>query len=85
MHLDGTEDHDRRLRAGRTRPLTESGGVLIIGDCTNPPSQREFAGQTPGAVTVESVDLRDLVDFARGLNLKAATFSNTSSISQGRL
>jgi UvrD/REP helicase N-terminal domain len=72
VHLDGTEDHERRLRAGRTRPQTESGGVLIIGDSTNPPGQREFAGQIPGAVTVESVDLRDLVVFARGLNLKAA-------------
>jgi DNA helicase-2/ATP-dependent DNA helicase PcrA len=70
VQLDGTEDHERRLRAGRTKPLTENGGVLIIGDSTNPRGQREFAGQTPGAVTVENVDLRNLVDFARGLHLK---------------
>ena len=72
VHLDGTEDHQRRLRAGRIKSLTESGGVLIIGDSMNPPGQREFAGQILGAVTVESVDLRDLVDFAQGLDLKAA-------------
>ena len=33
--------------------------------------QRQFASQTPGATTVESVDLRDLVNFARTLNLKS--------------
>jgi DNA helicase-2/ATP-dependent DNA helicase PcrA len=38
---------------------------LIIADSTNPDSQRQFASQTPGAVTVEAVDLRDLVSFAR--------------------
>jgi hypothetical protein len=72
VNLDGTEDHERRLKAGRTRPLTGDGGVLIIGDSINPRGQREFAGQTPGAITVENVDLRDLVDFARGLELRAA-------------
>lgn len=72
IHLDGTTDHERRLAACRTRPPVAGGGVLIIGDSKNPPGQRDFAGQTPGAVTVESVDLRDLVDFARGLDLKSA-------------
>lgn len=71
VHLDRTEDHQRRLLAGRTKAPSENGGVLIIGDSTSPPSQREFAGQTPGAVTVESVDLKDLVDFAKVLNLGA--------------
>jgi len=72
VHLDGTDDHQRRLSAGRTKAVNDGGGVLIIGDSTNPRGQREFAGQTPGAITVESVDLRDLVDFARGLDLRAA-------------
>jgi AAA domain len=71
VHLDGTEDHNRRLAAARTQAPDRDGSVLIIGDSKNPSSQREFARQTPGAVTVESVDLRDLVDFARDLNLAA--------------
>jgi hypothetical protein len=71
VHLDGTEDHERRLRAARTKPVTESGGVLVIGDSTNPSGQREFAGRTPGAVTIESVDLRDMVNFSRRFKLKA--------------
>lgn len=72
VQLDGTDDHQRRLSAGRTKAVNNGGGVLILGDSTNPRGQREFAGQTPGAITVESVDLRDLVEFARGLDLRTA-------------
>ena len=71
VHLDGTEDHNRRLAAARTPAPDRNGSALIIGDSKSPPSQREIARQTPGAVTVENVDLRDLVDFARDLNLTA--------------
>jgi DNA helicase-2/ATP-dependent DNA helicase PcrA len=69
--LDGTEDHQRRLVAARVRPPDGNGCVLIIGDSTSPDSQRQFASQTPGAVTVEAVDLRDLVSFARNFDLAA--------------
>lgn len=71
VELDGTEDHQRRLLAARVRPPDGNGCVLIIGDSTNPDSQRQFASQTPGAVTVEAVDLRDLVSFARTFDLMA--------------
>ncbi|MFZ5492007.1 MAG: UvrD-helicase domain-containing protein [Pseudomonadota bacterium] len=71
VELDGTEDHERRLRAARVRAPGDDGSVLIIGDSTNPGSQRQFASQTPGAVTVEAVDLRDLVSFARDFDLNA--------------
>jgi hypothetical protein len=69
VELNGTEDHMRQLRAGRVRPPTADGHVLIIGESTSPDSQRQFASQTPGAITVEAVDLRDLVAFARRLDL----------------
>jgi hypothetical protein len=69
VELDGTEDHLRQLRAGRVRPPTTDGHVLIIGESTSPDSQRQFASQTPGAITVEAVDLKDLVAFARRLDL----------------
>jgi DNA helicase-2/ATP-dependent DNA helicase PcrA len=65
VELDGTEDHQRRLAAARVRPPSEGGCVLVIGDSTNPESQRQFASQTPGAITVEAVDLKDLVYFAK--------------------
>lgn len=65
VELDGSEDHQRRLHAARVRPPDGQGCVLIIGDSMNPEGQRQFASQTPGAITVEAVDLRDLVAFAK--------------------
>ncbi|WP_139017381.1 UvrD-helicase domain-containing protein, partial [Bradyrhizobium sp. STM 3809] len=61
----GKDDHERRLEACRVKPPNRDGSVLIIGDSKNPQAQRQFASQTPGATTVESVDLKDLVSFAR--------------------
>lgn len=68
--LDGREDSKRRLEACRTAAPTPDGSVLIIGDSRSPREQRRLASLTPGAVAVESVDLRDLVDFARRLDLR---------------
>src|SRR5258708_6345543 len=75
IELDGKEDHARKLRAARTNPPA-NGSVLIIGDSKSPDSQRQFASQTPGAVTVEAVDLRDLVAFAGRFNLLAPNALN---------
>lgn len=69
VHLDGTNDHEKRLEAARVRPPGADGRVLIIGDSTSPDSQRRFASQTPGAVTIEAVDLKDLVAFAKRFDL----------------
>jgi DNA helicase-2/ATP-dependent DNA helicase PcrA len=71
VQLDGSDDHAKRLAAARVRAPGNDPCVLIIGDSTNPASQRQFASQTPGAVTVEAVDLRDLVSFARRFDLNA--------------
>jgi DNA helicase-2/ATP-dependent DNA helicase PcrA len=71
VKLDGTNDHQRRLKAARIRPPGVDGRVLIIGASTSPDSQRRFASQTPGAVTVEAVDLKDLVAFASRFDLAA--------------
>jgi hypothetical protein len=62
-------DHAKLLEAGKVKAPGTTGSVLIIGESTSPPSQQRFASQTPGAVTVEAVDLRDLVTFARTLDL----------------
>ena len=68
VQLDGSDDHAKRLAAARIRGPGRDPCVLIIGDSRNPASQRQFASQTPGAVTVEAVDLRDLVAFAQGVS-----------------
>lgn len=73
ISLDGSAaDHQKRLAAGRTNPRSRDGTVLIIGDSRRPADQQRFASQTPGAVTVEAVDLRDLVTFAESFDLQAS-------------
>lgn len=71
VELNGTNDHKRRLMAARVQAHNVKGCVLIIGDSTNPDSQRQFASQTPGAVTVEAVDLKGLISFAQTFNVTA--------------
>ena len=70
VELDGTNDYGRQLAAGRVVP-SGGGGVLIIGDSRDRNSRHHFAGQTPGAVIVEAVDLSDFVTFARRFDLAA--------------
>ncbi|MEQ8654758.1 MAG: UvrD-helicase domain-containing protein [Kiloniellales bacterium] len=72
VHLDGTENMVRMMRAAQIAPPTANGRVLIIGRSTSPQSQRAMASRIPGAVTVENVDLRDFVDFARHFDFNAA-------------
>ncbi len=71
VHLDGSEDHQRRLRAGAVA-AAEGEKVLIIADSKSPNGQRQFASQIHGAVTVENVDMRDLLTFGEGLDLASA-------------
>ncbi len=73
VHLDGAEDHKRRLKAALVSCPQPDGRVLIIGESTSPPNQRRIASQTPGAVVVESVDLKDLVAFAAKLDFNSPT------------
>jgi hypothetical protein len=63
------EEPEAGLVSLRRAEAIDAGSVLIIGKSTSPPSQQRFASQIPGAVTVEAVDLRDLVTFARDLNM----------------
>lgn len=72
VHLDGSADHQRRLRAGAVTAADDE-KVLIIADSRNPTGQRQFASQIHGAVTVENVDMRDLVTFGEGLDLASPT------------
>lgn len=70
IQLDGSQnDHPKQLGACQSQSPVTDGSVLIIGDSRNPGSQQRFASQTPGAVTVEAVDLRDLVSFAEAFDL----------------
>lgn len=65
-------DHGQRLVAARIAPPTADARVLIIADSRNRAAQQNFASQTPGASTVEAVDLQDLIAFANGFDVGSA-------------
>ena len=62
-------DHSQRLAAARTLPPTPDGRVLLIADSRNRAAQQNFASQTPGASTVEAVDLHDLIAFGSNFDV----------------
>lgn len=73
IQLDGNDsDHEKLLKAARTRGRNADASVLIIGDSMKANSRFRIASSVKGAVTVEAVDLRDFVTFARSLDLGSA-------------
>lgn len=73
IQLDGVNDHRLRLQAGSVRAPHADGRILIIADAAKPAAQRQFAGQIPGAIAIENVDMRDLVSFGEGFDLASPT------------
>jgi hypothetical protein len=67
----GTE-LQQRLVAARTEPPNRDGRVLVIGDSINVNGRHQLTMQTPGATSVEAVDLKDLVNFARQFDLASS-------------
>lgn len=67
VHLDGTDDEGKRRKAALTDVADPQAKTIILGD-NYPATHRRIASQTPGAITVEAVDLRDLVNFAQRLD-----------------
>jgi len=59
----------QRLVAARTEAPNRDGRVLVIGDSMNVNGRHQLTMQTPGATSVEAVDLKDLVNFARRFDL----------------
>lgn len=64
----GTEVQ-QRLMAARKEAPNRDGSVLVIGDSMNATGRHQLTMQTPGATSVEAVDLRDLVSFSRQFDL----------------
>jgi DNA helicase-2/ATP-dependent DNA helicase PcrA len=71
MALNGRNDDATRREACRMRCPTEGGRVLVIGEAANPRGQQLVASQTPGAATVESVAMIDLISFGRRFKVEA--------------
>ena len=73
LPADPNGAHLERLKAAMTKAPTAQGTVLVIGDSTSPTGQRQVASQTPGATTVEAVDLRDLTVFGRDFDASSSS------------
>ena len=71
IQLDGVNDHEKQRQACLTRSPRAGGEVLIMTGGIQKKLQRKLAKQTPGAVTVEAVDLTEVTDFAREVALVA--------------
>lgn len=71
IQLTGKDDRRAQREAARFRLPGRVGSVLVIGDSKSPVGQRDIASQTPGAVTVEAVDMKDLVEFGRTFDITA--------------
>ncbi|WP_037424950.1 UvrD-helicase domain-containing protein [Sinorhizobium sp. CCBAU 05631] len=67
--LDGVDDDEKQRRACLVKSPQRGGEVLIMAAGVQRDLQRQIARQTPGAVTVENVDLTDVIDFAASINL----------------
>lgn len=64
VRLTPGDEHASIREATRPGFLRTFESSLIVGDSTNPKSHGVIAKQTPGAVTVDAVQMGDLIDFA---------------------
>jgi DNA helicase-2/ATP-dependent DNA helicase PcrA len=68
IQLGGADDYQKRLRAAREQPPQNNDRILIIGDSISADKRHQIASRTPGAITVEAVELRDLISFSRNFD-----------------
>jgi hypothetical protein len=74
--LNTANADQQRRGAALTRTVGNEETVLIIGDSWNSRGRHQFASQTPGATSVETVELADLVNFARRFDFGATDALN---------
>lgn len=60
---------EAQRRGAALTPLQQGESALIIGDARNTVGRQRLTSQTPGATTVEAVDLPDLITFAQSFEL----------------
>jgi len=70
VHLDGKQDHQKQLTASYANHSEKNDRILIIGCSINAESRYKIAGSVKGAVAIENVELKDLINFSRTFNLK---------------
>lgn len=71
MQLNPATADQQRRAAAQTRLTGNEQTVLIIGDSRNVSGRHQLSSQTPGATSVEKVDLDDLVSFSQRFDIAA--------------
>lgn len=71
IRLVAADADQQRRQAAQTRTIGQEESVLIIGDARNSSSRHQLSSQTPGATSVEAVDLGDLTNFSRRFDVAA--------------
>lgn len=71
VHLDGTEDYQRKIKAAHVAASTNDGAVLVIVNSMPRSNHWDYASKIRGAIVVENADLGEFVGFAKDLNLTA--------------
>ena len=69
VQLTPGKEVQQRMAAAKTLAPNQDGRVLVIGDSMNTYGRHQLTMRTPGATSVESVELKDLVSFARQFDL----------------
>lgn len=64
VQVKGEKDVQGRMAAAAYKHPDGDGSLLIIAEGSDKEGQQNFAKRTPGASTVEAVDLKDLIGFA---------------------
>lgn len=64
VRVTGDKDVQGRMAAAAYKHPNGDGSLLIIAEGSDKRGQQNFAKRTPGASTVEAVDLKDLTEFA---------------------
>jgi len=65
VQVKGERDVQGRMAAAAYKHPDGDGSLLIIAEGSDKEGQQNFAKRTPGASTVEAVDLKDLTEFAK--------------------
>ena len=67
--MNDTDDHKRLVDAARCKHKLKGEKTLVIGDSRVAESRFKVAKNVPGIITIEPVDLKDMINYARNLDL----------------
>ena len=71
VQLRRGNERDDGIAAAQEKAASEFSSVLVLGDSRSPVGQARVASRTPGAVTIDAVQMTDLVQFAESFDVES--------------